>query len=265
MKRRRVLLCVLAAALPLAAQRPAAKENARAQRGLNSKLVDELVLANHILAANGVLDAYGHVSVRDDRNPNHFLLARHMAAGLVTPDDIIEYDFDSNAVGVDASTGYTERFIHGGIYKARPDVMSVVHFHAPEVIPFGVTSVPLQPVFHMAGFLGEGVPIFDIRKAAGETDMLIRNVALGQALAASLASKPAVLLRGHGAVVVAPALHVVAGRAYYMTANARLQAQAIQLGAGKVTYLDPEEARKSAAQDGFERAWALWKQTVMAK
>jgi ribulose-5-phosphate 4-epimerase/fuculose-1-phosphate aldolase len=258
-------LCILLAALPLFAQRPAAKESPHGVAAANPKLVEELVLANHILASNGVLDAYGHVSVRDDRNPNHFLLARHMAAGLVTPEDIIEYDFDSNAVGVAASTGYTERFIHGGIYKARPDVMSVVHFHAPEVIPFGITSVPLLPVFHMAAFLGEGVPIFEIRKSAGVSDMLIRNIALGQALAATLGNKPAALLRGHGAVVVAPSLHVVAGRAYYMTANARIQAQAMQLSGGKVTYLEQNEAKKAAGQDGFERAWGLWKQQVTGK
>ncbi len=262
----KLLTCALLGCLALPAQtRSAAREPARGPAAASPKLVEELVLANHILAANGVLDAYGHVSVRDSRNPNHFLLARHMAAGLVTPDDILEYDFEGKAVGVDASTGYTERFIHGGIYQARPDVMAVVHFHAPEVIPFGITSVPLQPVFHMAGFLGEGVPIFDIRKSAGPSDMLIRTVALGQALAATLSNKPAVLLRGHGAVVVAPSLHVVTGRAYYMTANARIQAQALQLGGGKVTYLDPEEARRAAGQDGFERAWGLWKQQAGGK
>jgi ribulose-5-phosphate 4-epimerase/fuculose-1-phosphate aldolase len=228
-------------------------------------LIDELVIANHILANTGVLDAYGHVSVRDDRNPNHYHLARHMAAGLVTPEDIIEYDLDSKAVNANESTGYTERFIHGNIYKARPDVMAVVHFHAPEVIPFGVTNIPLRPVFHMAAFLGEGVPVFEIRKAGGVTDMLIRNNALGQALAESLGDKPAALLRGHGAVVVAPSLHVVAGRAYYMMINARVQAQALQLGGGKVTYLEQEEARKAAPQDGYERAWDLWKQSLAAK
>ncbi|HEY7387656.1 MAG TPA: class II aldolase/adducin family protein [Bryobacteraceae bacterium] len=228
-------------------------------------LVEELVLANHILASTGVLDAYGHVSVRDSRNPNHYLLARHMAAGLVTAEDIIEYDLNSNAVNAAESTGYTERFIHGNIYKARPDVMAVVHFHAPDVIPFGVTGIPLRPVFHMAAFLGEGVPVFEIRKAGGVTDMLIRNNALGQALAETLGKKPAVLLRGHGAVVVAPSLHVVAGRAYYMMVNARVQTQAIQLGGGKVTYLEDDEARKAAPQDGYERSWNLWKQSVSAK
>jgi ribulose-5-phosphate 4-epimerase/fuculose-1-phosphate aldolase len=228
-------------------------------------LIDELVIANHILASTGVLDAYGHVSVRDDRDPQHYLLARHMAAGLVTADDIIEYDLDSKPVNAKESTGYTERFIHGNIYKARKDVNAVVHFHAPEVIPFGVTGIPLRPVFHMAAFLGEGVPVFEIRKAGGITDMLIRNNALGQALAESLGDKPAVLLRGHGAVVVAPSLHVVAGRAYYMTVNARVEAQAIQLSGGKVTYLEQDEARKAAPQDGYERSWDLWKHSAAAK
>lgn len=220
--------------------------------------VQELVLANHILAAEGVLDAYGHVSVRDPKNPSHFWLARHMAAGTVTASDIIEYDLDSKPVSGDSSQGYTERFIHGEIYRARPDVMAIVHCHAAEVIPFGVSSVPLRPVYHMAGFLEVPVPIFDIRSAAGITDMLIRTPELGKALAASLGSKPAALMRGHGAVVVADSLHVVVGRAYYMNMNARLESQAIALG-GSVTYLDPEEARKAGGQDGFERAWAYWK------
>ena len=121
---------------------------AQAQKAKPKPQIEELVAANHILANIGVLDAYGHVSVRDDRNPNHFLLARHMAAGLVTADDIIEYDFDSKAVNAPEATGYTERFIHGNIYKARPDVMAVVHFHAPEVIPFGVMDIPLRPRLH---------------------------------------------------------------------------------------------------------------------
>ncbi len=224
-------------------------------------LVQELVLANHILAHEGVLDAYGHVSVRDPKDPAHFWLARHMAAGTVTAADIIQYDLDSKPVNADASAGYTERFIHGEIYRARPDVMAIVHCHAPDVIPFGVSSVPLRPVYHMAGFLEVPVPIFEIRDAAGLTDMLIRTPELGKALAQTLGAKPAALMRGHGAVVVADSLHVVVGRAYYMNMNARLEMQAISLG-GSVTYLDPVEAQKTGAQDGFERAWNYWKSQV---
>ncbi len=250
------VVVISAAALASAQSKPAAIPNAA--------LVNELVLANHILANEGVLDAYGHVSVRSSSNPNHFFLASHMAAGVVTGEDIVEYDLDSNPVRPNAPAGYTERFIHGEIYRARPDVMAIVHCHSPELIPFGATGVPLRPIAHLAGFLGEGVPVFEIREAAGMTDMLIRNSALGQALARTLGQKPAALMRGHGAVVVAPNLHVVAGRAYYMNLNARLQWQATLLG-GTVTYLSPEEASKASAQDGFERAWDYWKHRVGAK
>lgn len=231
----------------------------------DSALIDELVLANHILSMNGVLDAYGHVSVRSQRNPNHFYLARHMAAGVVTRADIIEYDFDCKPVSGDASRGYTERFIHGEIYRARPDVMAVVHSHPADVIAFSVTGVPMRPLTHMAAFLEGPVPVFEIRNAGGMTDMLIRDSKLGRALAQTLGDKNAALLRGHGAVVVAPSLHVVAGRSYYMMVSAKIQMEALQIGGGKVTYLEPEEARKAAPQDGFERAWALWKQQVTGK
>jgi ribulose-5-phosphate 4-epimerase/fuculose-1-phosphate aldolase len=225
-------------------------------------LIEELVTANHILANEGVVDAYGHVSVRDPRNPNRLYLARHMAAGVVTASDIIEYDLDCNPVGAAASTGYTERFIHCEIYRARPDVMAVIHAHSPDVIPFTVSTVPLKPVYHMAGYIGDGLPIFDIRKATGtNTDMLIRNADLGRKLAQTLGKKPAALMRGHGAVIVAESLHVVVGRAYYLNMNARLQLQAMSLG-GPVTYLTAEEADKAGAQDGFERAWDFWRSKV---
>lgn len=227
--------------------------------------IDELVLANHILTMNGVLDAYGHVSVRSDRDPKHFFLARHIPAGTVTRSDILEYDLASKQLGRDTGSGYTERFIHGEIYRARPDVMAVVHCHSPEVIPFTVTNVPLQPMIHMAAFLGGPIPVFEIRNPGGITDMLIRNAELGRALAKTLGDNTAVLLRGHGAVVVAPSLHVVAGRSYYLSVNAKAQQQAIALGGGKVTYLDPGEARKALPQDGYERSWELWKQQLASR
>jgi ribulose-5-phosphate 4-epimerase/fuculose-1-phosphate aldolase len=246
----------------LASRMTSAQTGAAPQASQDRALIDEVVIANHILSNEGVLDAYGHVSVRDERNPNHFYLARHMAAGLVTVEDILEYDLDTRPVVQGQGTaGYTERFIHGEIYRARPDVKAIVHTHAPELVPFSASNVPLQPISHMAGFLGEGVAKFEIREAGGVTDMLISTPQLGRALAKTLAGKPAALMRGHGAVVVAPSLHVVVGRAYYMALNARLQAQAIMLG-GKVTYLETEEAKKAAPQDGFERAWALWKARV---
>ena len=150
-------------------------------------------------------------------------------------------------------------FIHGEIYKVRPDVKAIVHLHSPDVMPYTVTKIPLKPMIHMAGFLPQQIPMFEIRKAGGMTDMLIRTNELGKALAETLGSQPVALLRGHGAVVVADSLHVVAGRSYYMTVNARTETQALMLSGGKVTFLAPEEASKAAAQDGFERAWTYWK------
>ena len=221
--------------------------------------IAELVLANHILANEGVVDAYGHVSVRNERDPKHFLLARGLPPSVVTAADIAEYDLDSKPIPDSQNAGYSERFIHGEIYKTRPDVMAVIHFHAGDVIPFTVTSVPLRPMIHMAGFLPPAIPIFEIRKAGGITDMLVRSNALGKALADTLGDKPTVLLRGHGAVVAGPSLHIATGWAYYMTVNARTQLQAMAVAGDKVTYLDPEEAKKASLQDGFERAWIFWK------
>jgi HCOMODA/2-hydroxy-3-carboxy-muconic semialdehyde decarboxylase len=225
-------------------------------------VIDELVIANHILANEGVLDGYGHVSIRSPQNREHYLLARAGAPALVTAADIVEYDFDSNPIGGTPGAGYLERFIHGEIYRARPDVMAVVHCHCPEVIPFANTGVTLRPMYHMSYFIGEGVPVFDNRARFGETDMLISNPALGKALATALGKSSAALLRGHGAVVTAPSLHLVVGKAYYFNLNARLQYQAMQIGGGKVTYLDPEEARK--AEQNYERSWDAWKAALPA-
>ena len=227
---------------------------------VSKPVIEELVLANHILANEGVIDGYGHVSVRDPSNPNRYFLARAGAPALVTAADITEYDLDSKPVTNASATGYTERFIHGEIYKARPDVMAVVHCHCPEVIPFANTSVPLQPMHHMGSFIGAGVPVFEIRNAGGETDMLIRTPALGRALAQTLADKSAVLMRGHGAAIVAPTLHMVVGRSYYLNLNARLQMQAMQLG-GKVNYLDAEESKKALID--YERSWDSWKHDLL--
>jgi ribulose-5-phosphate 4-epimerase/fuculose-1-phosphate aldolase len=225
-------------------------------------LINELVIANHILANEGVLDGYGHVSVRSPENRDHYLLARAGAPALVTAADIVEYDLDSNVIGGAGAAGYMERFIHGEIYRARPDVMAVIHCHCPEVLPFADTGVALRPMYHMSYFIGEGVPVFDNRTGFGITDMLISTPALGKALAAALGKGSAALLRGHGAAVTAPSLHLVVGKAYYLNLNARLQYQAMQLRGGKVTYLDPEEARK--AEQNYERSWDAWKAALPA-
>lgn len=225
--------------------------------------IDDLVTANHILASEGILDGYGHVSIRNPANPNHYFLSRSLAPGLVTAADIIEYDLDSNPIG-DNRQSYRERFIHGEIYKTRPDVMAIVHDHSPAVIPFSVSSVPLRAVAHLAAFIGMGIPVFEIRDVDGVTDMLVSSPKRGQALAKVLGNYPAALMRGHGAVVVGDSVKEVVGRAIYLDLNARIQEQAILLG-GKVTYFEAEEAKKTAPQDGYVRAWDIWKRKAEAK
>jgi ribulose-5-phosphate 4-epimerase/fuculose-1-phosphate aldolase len=231
-------------------------------------LISDLVAANRILAMHGVLDGWGHVSVRHDRDPNRYLLSRSLAPELITARDIFEFDLDNEPVNAKGAKLYTERFLHGEIYKTRPDVVAVTHFHAPPVIPFGVIDVPLKPIYHRAAFIAQGVPIFDIRDAAGMTDLLIRDRRLGAALAKSIADKPAVLMRGHGATVVGPSLQRLVGRSIFLAMNATLQAQAMALApGGKINYLDPEEARLIEAREGYGlgRAWEAWKRKALAR
>jgi ribulose-5-phosphate 4-epimerase/fuculose-1-phosphate aldolase len=254
MIRRLLSVATLAVAALVPAAAPVSPQPADRAREAS---VAELVLANHILANEGVLDGYGHVSVRDPADPSRYHLARSQAPALVTAGDIVEYDLDSAPVKAGSAAGYVERFIHGEIYRIRPDVTAVVHCHCPDVIPFTATSVPMRPLYHMASFIGDGVPVFEIRRSAGATDMLISTTELGRALAATLGAKSAALMRGHGAVVVARSLRRVVGQAYYLNLNARLQMQAIQLSGGNVAYLDPVEAKK-AIQD-YERSWDFWK------
>ena len=227
-------------------------------------LLDDLVAANHILANENVLDGYGHVSVRHPADRSHFLLARSLAPESVTAADIMEHDRDGAPVDAKGRAPYKERFIHSEIYRVRPDVKAIVHCHTPSLIPFGVTKVPLRPMYHQSAFLAAGVPVFEIREAAGMTNMLIETAPLGAALAKKLADKPAILMRGHGAVVVADTIPNVVGRSIYMDLNARIQLQAQQLveyaqRGNSITPISPEEAQKYAASDNYSRAWELWK------
>lgn len=230
-------------------------------------LIDDLVVANRILYNEGVVDGFGHISVRHDKTAGHFLLARSMAPGLVTAADIMEFDREGEAVGGDSRTAYLERFIHSEIYKRRPDVVSVVHSHSPSIIPFGAIAVPLKPIYHMGSFLGGGVPVFEIRDTAGAaTDMLVRNPALGAALAAILGDRAVALLRGHGDVVVGGSIREAVFRAVYTEVNARLAGEALRLGDGKVVFLNDEEAAASAATNlgQVNRPWELWKARALA-
>ena len=225
-------------------------------------LVDKLVLANRILYRQGVVDGFGHVSARHDQSPGHFLLARNMAPALVRRDDILTFDLDGSALEAGGRRVYLERFIHAEIYRARSDVQAVVHSHSPSVIPFGVTQQPLQPVFHMSGFLGEGTALFEIRDVAGDTDMLVSDGKLGAALAAVLGARSAVLMRGHGSTIVGSSVEQAVYRAIYAEVNARLQIAATQLG--KVTYLNAQEAAKAAAMNDTQlpRVWELWTREI---
>ena len=226
-------------------------------------LVAKLALANRILDDQGVVDGFGHVSVRHDASAAHFLLARNMAPGLVNAEDILTFDLDGQALDAAGRRVYLERFIHGEIYRARPDVQAVVHSHSPSVIPFAATRTPLRPLYHMSGFLGAGSALFEIRDVAGNTDLLIRDPPLGRALAAALGAHAAVLMRGHGSTVVGSSLEQAVYRAIYAEINARLQAQAVVLGA--VTYLNDEEAAKAAATNDTQlaRTWELWERRVI--
>jgi ribulose-5-phosphate 4-epimerase/fuculose-1-phosphate aldolase len=231
------------------------------QAAVDAAVLDDLVAANHILVNQGVLDGFGHVSMRDPRNPQHILLSRSLAPALTTTADILEYDLDCNALDDRGRSGFLERFIHCEIYRARPDVQAVVHSHSPAVIPFGTGRTPLRALSHVAGFLAGGVPVFDIRKQHGMTNMLVNDVDRAHSLVRTLGDKPVALMRGHGDVVVGPSLQVAVYRAVYTEVNARMQAQALSMG-GAVTYLTPEEgALADATQQGaVSRPWELWKQ-----
>jgi ribulose-5-phosphate 4-epimerase/fuculose-1-phosphate aldolase len=228
------------------------------------RLVEDLVAANRVLADLGVVDGFGHVSVRHDKDASHYLMSRSMAPALVKADDILEFDLDGVAVDAKGQAVFLERFIHGEIYKARPDVKAVVHSHSPSVIPFGVSKTRLQPIYHMSSFMGVDVPVFEIRDVEGlGSDLLVRNQKLGAALAQVLGTRTVALMRGHGSVTVGTSLPQVVFRAYYAEMNARLQSEAIKLGA--VTYLTPEEAAAAAKTNDalVMRPWELWKRKAM--
>jgi HCOMODA/2-hydroxy-3-carboxy-muconic semialdehyde decarboxylase len=232
--------------------------------GVDPALLEDMVIGSRVLADFGVLDGFGHVSARHPTNPNHFLMARSLAPALVTADDIMEFDLDGNAVDPRGRTLFLERFIHSEIYRARPDVMSVVHTHSAGVIPFTVTKVPLRAMFHNPSFLAAGAPVWDIRKDFGETNMLVSDAALGKSLAQTLADKSVVLMRGHGDVTVAPSVKMAVFRAYYTDVNAKLQSQAMALG-GEVNYLTPGEGEKADKINFIviDRIWNLWKMRIL--
>jgi ribulose-5-phosphate 4-epimerase/fuculose-1-phosphate aldolase len=252
-------LALLGSSFGAAAQTPSASLT-----GVDPALLEDIVVGSRVLADFGVLDGFGHVSARHPTNPNHFLMSRSLAPALVTADDIMEFDLDGNPVDARGRSVFLERFIHAEIYRARPDVMSVVHTHSAGVIPFSVSNVPLKAMYHNPSFLAVGVPVWDIRKDFGDTSMLVSNAAIGKSLAGALGDKPVVLMRGHGDVTVGPTVKMAVFRAYYTDVDAKLQSQALALG-GEPNYLTPGEGVK-ADQTNFvviDRIWNLWRMKIL--
>ena len=222
--------------------------------------IEDLVAANRILSAEGVVDAYGHVSARHPDNPARFLLSRARAPECIEAGDIMEFTLEGEAVDARGRKPYLERFIHGAIYEARPDVRSVVHNHSHNVIPFGITGAKLRPVMHTCAGIGHEVPIWDTQPKFGDTDMLVSNMVMGRDLARGLGANPTALMRGHGCVAVAPSIREAVSVAVYLNVNAELQMKATALG--PVTFLSRGEVDKVNGGPrpyvGVERAWEYW-------
>ena len=222
-------------------------------------ILEDMVTANRILANERVLDSFGHVSIRHPENPGHFLLSRARAPQQVVADDIMEFTLEGKVVGKHAGKPYSERFIHGGIYEARPDVMSVVHNHSESVIPFGVTPVKLRPIFHMAGPIGADINCWDCRHKFGDTNILVTNMDMARDLAKTLGSRTVSLMRGHGCVVVGKSLREVVFTSIYLEKNADMQWRAMSMGT--IDFLsEGEVALIAKGRAGFtlERGWENW-------
>ena len=226
--------------------------------------LEDLVAAYRILAEQGVIDAYGHVSVRSSTNPRRYYLARSLAPERVQVEDILEYDLDSKPIDARGRESVIERFIHGEIYRARPDLMAIVHNHSPSVVPFSVSGVPMRAIWHMAAFVGEGLPNWEIRDVRKGTNMLVSDGVLGASLARTLGTKPATLMRGHGSVTVGESLPRAVGRSVYLEISARMQMQAMLLSK-EVTYLDAAEAQAATMPQDYSRAWPMWREKALAR
>jgi ribulose-5-phosphate 4-epimerase/fuculose-1-phosphate aldolase len=231
---------------------------------VDASTLQDLAAASRILADQGVFDAAGHVSMRHPANPERFLMSRSLAPALVTADDIMEFTLDCEPCDARGRAAFIERYLHGEIYRARPDVMGVAHGHSPAVVPFGIVSTPMRATYHNAAFLAYGVPVFDIRDTFGATDIVINSSARGAALARALADKAVVLLRAHGFVAVGPSLQAAVFRAIFTEVSARVQLRAEALG-GPLAALDDEEGRKADAINlaTVGRSWEFWKRRVM--
>ena len=226
-------------------------------------VLEDLVAANRILAAEGVVDAFGHVSARHPEKPDRFLLSRAKSPELVEADDIMEFTREGVATDSRERAGYVERFIHGGMYEARPGVQSVVHSHSRSVICFSVSAEKLRPLMHTAATIGREVPVWDARTNFGDTDLLVSSVSMGRDLARASGDGSCIFMRGHGCTVVGKSIREAVYTAFYLEANADLQLKASRFG--KVTFLTPGEIERASARltqtkpgEGFDRAWEYW-------
>jgi HCOMODA/2-hydroxy-3-carboxy-muconic semialdehyde decarboxylase len=226
--------------------------------------LEDLAAASRILADQGVFDAAGHVSMRHPGRPERFLMSRSLAPQMITADDIMEFDIDSNPIDARGRNAFIERYLHGEIFRARPDVMAIAHSHSPSTIAFGLSNVPMRAMYHNAAFLAAGVPVFDIREKFGATDIVVSSGKKGAALAQVLADKPVALLRAHGMVATGPSLPVAVFRAIFTVTSASIQHQALALG-GPVAVLDAEEGRLADVVNvqTVGRSWDLWRKRVM--
>jgi ribulose-5-phosphate 4-epimerase/fuculose-1-phosphate aldolase len=224
-----------------------------------TEALDEVVTANRILAREGVVDGFGHVSIRHPERADRFLLSRARAPECIEADDIMEFTLDGTPVEPRDRKPYAERFIHAAVYEARADARAVVHNHSPSLIPFGITNTPLRPVMHMCASMGANVPLWDSRTTFGDTNLLVTNMTMGRDLAALLGRRPVALMRGHGCVVVGASLREVVFNAIYLELNANLQLQARALG--EITFLSDGEiqsTQSTRASFTYERAWEYW-------
>ncbi|SDW74589.1 class II aldolase/adducin family protein [Roseicitreum antarcticum] len=228
-------------------------------------LIDDIVIANRILASEGVCDAFGHVSVRNPDNPDTYFLSRARSPELIVAEDIMEFLLDGTPVGDDTRKPYLERYIHGGIYEKRPDVHAVIHSHSRSVIPFTITDVPLRPVVHSCATIGKSVPVWDAQDSFGDTNLLISTMEMGRDFAGVLADGRSALMRGHGSTVIGKSLREAVYTAVYLEVNALLQLQAHTLG--PVKFLTDGEIERILSRlaherpgEGYDRSWEYWSQ-----
>ena len=226
---------------------------------LNS-LLAELVTANRILAREGVVDTFGHVSLRHPERPGRYFMSRSRAPEQVTLEDLMEFELDGTPIDLRGRTPYGERFIHGALFETRPDVHSVIHNHSQTVIPFSVTKTPLRPLSHIAAVMGSEAPVWDIRDKFGDTDLLVTSMEQGRDLARAVGKGAAALMRGHGCVVVGSSIRVSVFTAIYLQVNAGLQMDALRLGEPR--YLSPGEIERGGQRQltplALDRAWENW-------